>query len=341
MKLSQIGCGYWGKNLMRVFSDQKDAEMVLCCEKDPKICQSLQVTYPTVQVCDDYDTLLKRDDIDAVIIATPAGSHYEQTKLALHAEKHVFVEKPLARNVEEATELVEIAKAKNLILMVGHTFLYNDAVRWVKNYIDSGELGEVYYAYFQRMNLGRVRDDVNAMWNLAPHDVSIAQYWYGEIPSRVEAHGICYLQDGIDDVNFMNLYFESGRFAHIHVSWLDPFKTRNAVVIGSKKMVFYNDASPDQKVTIFDKGIDRKHITDNLAMTEFQDFGQFNLIHRAGDITIPKINCREPLQVEAQHFVECLKNGSSPITDGKNGLDVVRTLEIAQESINNTNGAAN
>jgi predicted dehydrogenase len=332
MRLAQVGYGYWGRNLMRVFSAMNKAQMVLCCESDANARALAQETYPAVEVCDEYSEVTARKDIDAVVIATPAASHYEQSKIALQANKHVFVEKPLALTVEEANELVELAESSKRTLMVGHTFLYNDAVRCAKDYIDRGELGEVYYTYFQRLSLGRVRQDVNAMWNLAPHDVSISQYWYGETPSRVQAQGVSYIQDGIDDVNFITLLYPSGRFAHIHISWLDPLKTRRAVIVGSKKMIVYDDTSADQKIAVFDKGIDRTSIKDDVGSVPFEDFGQFTLIHRAGDILIPKINFREPLQVEARHFVECIETGKRPLTDGRNGLEVVRTLEAAQLS---------
>jgi predicted dehydrogenase len=212
--------------------------------------------------------------------------------------------------------------------MVGHTFLFNDAVRWVKDYIDKGELGEIYYAYFQRLNLGRVRQDVDALWNLAPHDISIALYWFGEKPEQVTSHGVSFLQPGIDDVSFLSMRFPSGRFAHIHVSWLDPSKTRQAVIVGSNKMVLYDDTSPDMRIVVYDKGIDRKRL--DAEMGEFSTFDQFQLVQRAGDIWIPRVGFREPLQLEAQHFVECVREGKRPLTDAQNGLDVVETLARAQ-----------
>jgi predicted dehydrogenase len=332
MNLAQIGYGYWGRNLMRVFSAEKDAQMVLCCENSGDAQASLREAYPSVEICESIDSVIARGDIDAVVIATPAGAHYEHAKKVLNAGKHVFVEKPLALTVSEAEELVQAAETSNLTLMVGHTFLYNDAVRWVKDYIDKGELGEVYYTYFQRLSLGRVRHDVNAMWNLAPHDISIALYWYGETPHQVAGRGISYIQDAIDDVNFVDLAFRSGRFAHIHVSWLDPLKTRKAVIVGSKKMVLYDDTAADQRITVFDKGFDLKKDRGGLGSIPFQDFAQFNLIQRAGDILIPKIAFREPLKVEAHHFVECVRDGKRPLSDGRNGLAVVRVLEAAQKA---------
>ncbi|MFH0793047.1 MAG: Gfo/Idh/MocA family oxidoreductase [bacterium] len=329
MKIAQIGCGYWGRNLFRVFTSMRDVEVAICCDEDPKGREAAKSISPNVETCEDIETVLGRDDIDAVVIATPAGLHHAQAKRVLEAGKHVLVEKPLATSVREAEELVGLAEAKKRILMVGHTFLYNDAVRWIKNYIQQGELGDIYYTYFHRLNLGRVRQDVDVIWNLAPHDVSICQYWYNETPSRVEAHGISYLQSGIADVGFLNMYFASGRFAHIHVSWLDPHKVRGAVIVGNKKMLVYDDASQDQKVVIYNKGIDKKG--GNVESFSFDSYADFQLVLRASDIWIPRVDFREPLQVEARHFVTCVMEGKPPLTDGRNGVEVVRTLEMASD----------
>jgi len=334
MRIAQVGYGYWGRNLLRVLTSIKDVQVVLFCEIEPKAKADLRFSHPAIEICEDIEKIIKCKEIEAVVLATPAGLHYEQTKKVLKANKHVFVEKPLALTTEQAKELVELSDKNKLILMVGHTFLYNDAVRFVKDYIDRGEMGEIYYAYFKRLNLGRVHQDVNALWNLAPHDISIAQYWFREKPIKVRVHGISYLQKGIDDVSFINIYYPSGRFVHIHVSWLHPFKTREAVIIASKKMLLYDDTSADQRIVIYDKGIDRKDISKDVGSIPFQNFGQFTLIQRAGDILIPKISFREPLQVELQEFVDCIKSGRKPLSDGQNGLEVVEILEKAQESCN-------
>jgi predicted dehydrogenase len=328
VKLAQAGYGYWGRNLMRVFSNAKGAQMVAACDTRPATRSALQDQYPQVDVCESFSDLLARPEIDAVIIATPADQHFDQVKQTLEAGKHVFVEKPMARSVAEGQELMKLGQDRDRRLMVGHTFLFNDAVRWVKDYIDRGELGEVYYAYFQRLNLGRVRQDVDALWNLAPHDVSIAHYWFGEKPSSVSAHGASFLQPGIDDVSFLSMYFPSGRFAHVHVSWIDPSKTRRAVIVGSAKMVLYDDTSPDMRIVVYDKGIDRKKLDTSLG--DFTTFDQFQLVQRAGDVWIPRIQFREPLQLEAAHFVECVNQGKRPLTDAQHGLDVVETLVAAQ-----------
>ena len=327
IRLAQAGCGYWGRNLLRVFANANGAQVVACCELDPTARQTAQRLVPGIEACDDFAQLLNHPDIDAIVLATPASVHFEQARAALSADKHVFVEKPLAMTTAEAEQLTAVAQQKNLRLMVGHTFLYNDAVRWVKDYIDRGELGEVYYAYFHRLNLGRVRSDVDVLWNLAPHDVSIALYWLGGSPANVTAQGVSYLQPGIWDVAFLQMQFPNNRYAHVHVSWLDPSKTRRAVVVGSKKMIEYDDTSADQRIIIYDKGIDRRELGTELG--GFESFAEFQLVQRAGDIWIPRLQFREPLQVEAQHFIDCIASGQTPFTDGRNGTEVIRVLEAA------------
>ena len=328
LTIGQAGYGYWGRNLLRVFSNAKGAQLVAGCDSSAEARNALAKDFPGIEVHESYPALLARPGLDAVILATPADQHHDQVRRALEAGKHVFVEKPMSRTVAEAKELIALAEKHRRVLMVGHTFLFNDAVRWVRNYIEKGELGEVYYAYFQRLNLGRVRQDVDALWNLAPHDVSIALYWFGEKPVSVQAQGASFLQPGIDDVSFLTMRFPSGRFAHIHVSWIDPSKTRRAVIVGSAKMVLYDDTSSDMRIMVFDKGIDRKKLDTSLG--DYRTFDQFQLVQRAGDVWIPHIKFREPLAVEAAHFVECVTEGKRPITDGQNGLDVVETLVAAQ-----------
>jgi predicted dehydrogenase len=331
IQLAQVGYGYWGRNLLRVFASTPGARLVAAHDSSPEARAALAKDFPGIEILSGYDAVLASEAVDAVIVATPADQHYEQVKRALEAGKHVFVEKPMARTVSEAKELIALAQAKKRVLMVGHTFLYNDAVRWVKDFIDKGELGEVYYAYFQRLNLGRVRQDVDALWNLAPHDVSIALYWFGEKPISVQGHGASFLQPGIDDISFVSMKFPSGRFAHVHVSWIDPSKTRRAVIVGSAKMVLYDDTSADSRIVVYDKGIDRKKLDTNLG--DYRTFDQFQLVQRAGDVWIPFFPFREPLKVEAAHFVECITQGKRPLTDGQNGLDVVETLVAAQAAL--------
>lgn len=332
LHIAQLGAGYWGPNLIRNFVQLDDVTDFTVCDLDAVRLDKIKKQYPRIKVTQSADEVMNNPDIDALVVATPAVSHYEIAKRALLSGKHVMVEKPLAMNSKEAGDLIAIAKEKQKILMVGHTFLFNAAVIKAKEYIDKGELGDIYYILSQRLNLGRVRQDVNAMWNLAPHDISIILYWLGEKPSRISAKGLTFLQKGIEDVVFMGLDFPSGRAAHIHVSWLDPSKTRKMVVVGSKKMLVYDDASADAKLVIFDKGIDKKHIIRELP--DIDSFGQFQLMQRSGDIYIPKVDFKEPLGIECKHFIACIKNGQVPVTSGENGLAVVSVLEEAQAGLN-------
>jgi predicted dehydrogenase len=321
--LAVVGCGYWGKNLVRNF--YRTGALKTVCDSNADALKKIKASHPDVALELNFSEVLKDGGIEGVVIATPASSHYELIKKALDAGKHVLVEKPFTTSYKEAVELAGLAEKKKLVLMVGFTFLYNPAVRKVKEIIDSGELGEVYYIYSQRLNLGIVRKDVNVWWNLAPHDVSIIHYWLGQDPESVSGSGFSFIQKGIEDVVSADIKFKSGAGAMVHVSWLDPNKTRKMVVIGSKKMVIYDDVSPDMKVQIYDKGVDK--------FADFNTFGQFQLIHRAGDIFIPKIDFKEPLEIEAQHFLECMKSGKEPLTSARRSLPVVKILESVHESI--------
>jgi len=334
MNVAVVGAGYWGPNLVRVFNNNPQVTAVTVCDSDRSRLEHMKSLYPDVSLQEDLDTVLADKSIEAVVLALPTQLHYEATKKALAAGKHVFVEKPLARTVAEAEELCTQAEEAGKVLMVGHTFLYNSAVRKVKGYIDSGDLGEIYYIYGQRLNLGIVRSDVDALWNLAPHDVSILLYWLGAgLPEEVVCNGSSHLQPGIDDVSFMILRFANGVLGHLHVSWLDPNKVRRMTVVGSKKMVVYDDVTAEARVQLFDKGIDRKEKDRNLG--RFEDFAQFQLLRRAGDLLVPRVDFVEPLKEEAAHFVSCVQNGERPISDGRNGLDVVRVLEAATRSRQN------
>ena len=331
VSVSVVGCGYWGQNLVRNFFQIKQAELQSVCDASPARIKYLEEYYPTVRATQRFEDLLEDPDLDALVIALAAADHYPFAKRSLEAGKHTFVEKPLATTSAQAEELTRLAEERSLVLMVGHTFLYNSAVRKVKEYIQDGLLGEIYYIYAQRLNLGRVRQDINAMWNLAPHDISIILYWLEQDPRWVSARGISVLQPKIEDVVFLDVGFDGDVLAHIHTSWLDPSKTRKITIVGSKKMIVYDDASGDAKVQIFDKGIDRKNIGDNLG--EFDTFGKFQLIHRAGDLLIPKIDFKEPLRTECEHFVDCIKNGNTPVSDGRDGTRTVRILEAGQQSL--------
>jgi len=333
VNVSVIGAGYWGPNLIRNLVSLEQVRVVSICDRDPDRLAVFPRQYPTINLTNSFADVISDPDVDAVVIALPVELHYRFAKDALEAGKHVLVEKPICMTSDETTELIEIADKKSLTLMVGHTFEFNAAVHKLKQLVTDGTLGDTYYVYSQRVNLGRVRHDINAMWNLAPHDISIILHCLEREPVRVSAKGLIKLQDQIEDVVFMVLEFEDGLIAHIHNSWLDPNKIRKMTFVGSQKMVVYDDVSPDAKIQVFDKGIDKKNLAENMG--SYDDFGKFQLIQRAGDLVVPKINFVEPLKLECTHFIECIENGKTPITDGRNGLRVVKVLEAAQESLRN------
>ncbi len=330
INIAQIGCGYWGPNLLRNFVQNHKCSVKTVVDISEKRLNYIKHLYPHIKVTKKIEDIIKDNTIDAVVVSTPAASHYKMTKTLIKSGKHVFVEKPIALKTTEALKLIELAEKYKKKLMVGHTFRYNSAVHSLKNYIDHDELGNIYYVYSQRLNLGKVREDVNVMWNLAIHDVSILLFILDATPVSVIAKGVSYIQDNIDDVVFMVISFDNNIAAHIHVSWLDPNKVRKMTVVGSKKMVVYDDIS-DYKIQIFDKGIDKKSIDESLG--EFDDFGKFQLIHRAGDIFVPKIEFEEPLKIECDHYLNCILNDEKPLSDGYEGLRVVNILESAQKSL--------
>jgi len=331
IRLAQIGIGYWGKNLLRNFLVMNDAQVASVCDRDPSVLEKIAVQYPLLQFSEHAQEIFGDQRIDAVAIATPSESHFELAKAALEAGKHVFVEKPMANSSAACKELIALAEKHKRVLMIGHTFLYNAAVLKVREFVQSGELGEIYYLYSQRLNLGRVRQDVDAMWNFAPHDLSIILYWLDKMPQRVSARGSAYLQKNIADVVFLQLEFDGGVTANIHVSWLDPNKVRRMTVVGSAKMVVYDDVATDYKVRVYDRGITRQNLSANLG--EFDSFGNFQLIQRAGDMLMPKVDFVEPLKVQCQHFIDCIVKEQKPVSDGENGFQVVRILEAAQRSM--------
>lgn len=331
VRVAQIGCGYWGVNLLRCFQQIPAVVLTGVAELRQERMAYLADKYPALPTTSDYRELLD-STVDAVVIATPPATHYALAKECLLNNKHVLVEKPLAMCATDAVDLVALAEKQGLVLMVGHTFEYNAAVRALRNYMANGEIGEPYYLYMARLNLGRVQSDINAMWSLAPHDVSILLYVLQEEPIAVSARGLSFLQPGIDDVVFMLVEFPDGIRAHIHVSWLDPNKVRQLTLVGSKKMIVYDDVSADAKIRIYDKGVTRNNVQQSLG--EYDSFGKFQLTLRAGDVVIPHLDFPEPLQVECSHFVDCVKKGQTPLSDGQSGLRVVRVLEAAQRSLN-------
>ncbi|HEX2851926.1 MAG TPA: Gfo/Idh/MocA family oxidoreductase [Opitutaceae bacterium] len=327
IKLAQVGCGYWGPNLLRNFSALRGCQVKYLVDSSAERRAFVEKTFPGVRPMASVQEVLADREVDGVIIATPADSHFSLAKAALEAGKHVLVEKPLATKVAEVDELEAIARRKQLRVMVGHTFLYNNAVRHVRRLIEEGELGTVRYIYSQRLNLGRIRSDIDALWNFAPHDISIIQYWLGDPePESVVRSGLDFIQPGVDDVVFLNLKYPGKVMANIHVSWLDPQKTRKMVVVGSKKMVVYDDTA-DDKLEVFDKGIDRKAVLgENM---DYDRPGPPQFTHRSGEVVIPKLDWVEPLHAEAEHFVACIRDGREPFTGIAHARKVVSILERA------------
>ena len=324
LKVAQIGVGYWGPNLLRNLITNKNCDVKRVVDYSKERQQFVSGLYPSIKVSGKIDEIINDQNIDAVIIATPVATHFDLAMRCLEAGKHILVEKPMATTVEEVQQIGKLAKKNNLVAMVGHTFLFNSAVRYVKTLIESGELGDIRYIYSQRVNLGRIRNDVDALWNLAPHDVSIIQYWLNEPePVSVSRSGQAYVQDGIDDVVFLNINYPGNIMAHIHVSWLDPHKIRRMTVVGSKKMVVYDDIA-ENKIIIYDKGIDRLAILGEHM--DFDNPSSFNFSHRSGDVIMPKINWVEPLKTEIAHFVECIQHSTSCLTDAYHAEKVVNIL---------------
>ena len=326
LNVAQIGVGYWGPNLLRNLVANKRCRIKKVVDLSSKRRDYVLSLYPGIEVIDDNERVFQDSAIDAVVIATPVATHFELSMRALEAGKHILVEKPLAKTVDQVEQLGKRARENNLVVMAGHTFLFNAAVRHVKVLIDSGELGDIRYIYSQRLNLGRIRSDVDALWNFAPHDISIIQYWLNNPnPLSVVKSGLDYIQKGINDVVFMNIIYPNGVMANIHVSWLDPNKVRRITVVGSKKMVVYDDIA-ENKIAIYDKGIDRMAVLGENMDYDKIDFQIFN--HRSGDVLLPKIDFQEPLKLEIDHFIDCIQNGTVCLTGIDHAKKVVEILML-------------
>jgi predicted dehydrogenase len=323
-RIGLIGYGYWGPNLLRNYMDLPTADVKWVCDSREDRLEKAATRYPSVKTTTDARAVLDDPDVDAVLIATPISTHHSLTMETLAAGKHVFVEKPMATTVAQCDEMCEAAEARGLTLMVGHTFVYSPPVRAVKKILESGELGEVRFITCSRVNLGLHQKDVSVVWDLAPHDLSILAYWLGETPLSVQAMGRSCIANGIPDVAFLNVRYSSGIIAELEVSWLSPVKLRRTVIVGSKKMLMYDDTESVEKVKIFDQGVDYK---------DPETFGEFQLSYRTGDIYSPKVESTEPLYMEASHFIDCIANGDTPLTDGLSGRLVVAALEAAQDSL--------
>lgn len=324
VRVGTVGFGYWGPNLVRNIDRLGDAELVAACDLSEANLAKLAGMYPGVATTTDLDALLADYDLDAVVVATSAPSHFAIASKVIAAGKHCFVEKPLTLTSREAEALVLAADQAGVTLMVGHLMEYHSAINWIKDYIASGDMGEVLYVYMQRLNLGKVRTEENAFWSLAPHDVSIVLYILGEAPDYVSANGAAYVTPGVQDTVFANLHFPSGKMANIHVSWLDPHKVRKLTVVGTKKMLVFDDMEATEKIWIYDRGVG----APDAAMAYGED-----LTLRFGDITVPWVSMSEPLAIEVQHFMDCCRSGETPRSDGRDGLRVVRVLEAVDESM--------
>lgn len=325
LNVGVIGCGYWGPNLIRNFTQLKDSKVSICADLDKGRLAHMKSLYPGLETTEDYAQIVARDDVDAIVIATPPHTHHKFAVESLNAGKHVFVEKPLALAGEESADMIAAAEQNGLTLMTGHTFVYTAAVNKIKEVIDSGELGEIYYISTERVNLGLFQENINVVWDLAPHDVSILNYILGSMPESVSANAQTYIRGGVEDVAFLTFRYPNSILAHIHVSWLNPNKIRCTTVVGSKKMLVYDDVSPLEKIRIYDKGV--------TVQPHYDTFGEFHLSYRFGDIFIPRLDDSEPLKVECQHFIDCIRNGTVPRSSGKDGHDVVRVLEASIQSI--------
>ena len=327
IRLGVIGSGYWGPNLIRNYVALPEAEVVCVADVKQDRLDHIKGLYPKIETTKDYTDFFYMN-LDAVVVATPPASHFALAKDCMERGLHAFVEKPITLNSRDAEELVNLAEEKDLTLMVGHTFEYNPVVRKIKEIIDSGELGKIYYIDAMRLNLGLFQSDMNVLWDLAPHDISILLYLLDQDPVSVGARGGDCIFKGKHDVAYMHLKFPDNVLAHVHVSWLDPCKARRYTVVGSRKMLVYDDVESLEKIKIYDKGVETPPYTDT--------FGDFQCSYRYGDVTIPHIRFTEPLRIESQHFIDCILNRcEEPLTSGRDGLKVVKILETAQQSLEN------
>jgi predicted dehydrogenase len=322
-----VGLGYWGPNLARNFATMAGAELRWLCDEDPAVRERVAVRFPGVRVTADLDDLLADDGLDAVVVATQVPTHATLAVRVLQAGKHCFVEKPLAQSVADAERAVEAAEAAGRVLMVGHLLQYHPGVNKLKEIADSGELGDIHYIYGNRLNLGQLRADENALWSLGAHDVSVLLHLADEEPYELHARGESYMREGVEDVVFGFLRFPSGLAAHLHLSWLDPHKERRFTIVGSKRMATFDDMDPERKVTVYDKGFDEKADT----------YGEY--ITRSGDIWSPRVPNDEPLRLECEHFLTSIREGRAPTSDGESGLRVVRVLEGLQQSLDESRRA--
>jgi predicted dehydrogenase len=322
-----VGLGYWGPNWVRNFSQLQGIERVVCCDYSRPRLDHIKSKYPSVIVTEQLDRVLDDPRVDAVVVATPVNTHFEIASRCLRAGKSTLVEKPLSTSCEQSEQLIRMARERDLTLMAGHTFEYSAPVLKIRELIDSGELGDIFYISSVRANLGLFRRDVNVAWDLATHDISIILMLLGEMPLEVSCQGESHYRDNVEDVALLTLRFANNVIAFVHVSWLDPNKIRRTTIVGSRKMLVYDDTQLQEKVRVYDKGVTKQPYYDT--------FGDFQPSYRYGDVNIPRIEDSEPLKVECDHFVDCIKRGVTPNSDGLSGLRVVKVLEAADRSLKN------
>jgi predicted dehydrogenase len=333
LTIAVVGFGYWGPNLVRNFRSIPECQLKVVCDLSEKRLKHLRSLYPEVAGATDFKSIVEDAEIDAVVIATSARSHYSMSKACLEAGKHVLVEKPMACSTAECEDMIGIAQRKGVVLMVGHTFLYSAAVRKIKEIVDNRDLGELRYIAARRLNLGLFQKDINVAWDLAPHDISIILHIMQELPLSVNCRGGASLTTGIEDMTSMSLHFTKERSAIIHSSWHDPRKVREMTIVGSKRMIVYDDIAPMEKIKVYDVRVERP--------PHYDTFAEFHYAYHYGDTYAPFIKHDEPLKTECQHFVDCIIGGLSPLTSGTSGLEVVRILEASSESIKNDGAPIN
>jgi predicted dehydrogenase len=325
IRIAVVGCGYWGPNLIRNFKNLPECELIHICDANTKRLSHLKSLYPDLTTHTSFDALLKVPELDAIAIATPVHLHHALAKASLLAGKHTMIEKPMAASLAECEELASIAVRQVLTLMVGHTFLYSPAVRKIKEIVASGDIGDILYISSRRLNLGLFQKDINVVWDLAPHDISIINYLMGEMPDGVNCQGKANVTRSIEDVSNMALSFLSGRFATIQTSWLDPRKVREMTIVGTKRMIVYDDLEPLHKIRIYDQRVEKP--------PHYDTFAEFQYSYHYGDIHVPYVKQDEPLKIECRHFLDCIRTGDVPITSAEQGAGVVRILEAASESL--------
>ena len=325
IKVGVAGCGYWGPNLVRNFKSLPDCTLGVACDISEERLKHVTSLYPGVKGESNYQRMLEAEDLDAVAIATAVRHHFPMAKASLLAGKHTLIEKPMAASAAQCEELIEIARKQGLVLMVGHTFLYSQAVQKIKEIVDWGDIGDIRYIAARRLNLGLYQKDINVAWDLAPHDLSIILHIMGEPPVSVNCQGSAHVTPGVEDVMMMHLAFPKNRSALIHSSWLDPRKIREMTIVGSKRMIVYDDVSQLEKIRIFDARVERP--------PHYDTFAEFQYAYHYGDMYAPHIKLEEPLKTECQHFLECIRTGQTPLTSGARGLEVVRVLEACSASL--------